>query len=362
MDDLNILLSSLAISQLLLLGSYTYSLYKGQLLARYLIFFTLCLTSFLLGALPVIRTIAPLDFLLTSLAILTPAALWLFSVTFFTDEKKVPAYGLGLIALYFTLQTLASVLDYLNYDTGVAGYYVGELLPLLIMVGLSFDVIYIGVKGRREDLLEERRRLRLPFVISMSLVIVFTLSVDALLPLLQAMLPEDSNLSVIGIASPLIYGAVFLWTLSLNFALFRFDRDPERLLRDEPTTNTISSNDSNGIKLSKKDEALKLKIDELMNVQKSYKASGFTLSKLSDTLSASEQRTRITINQTMGFRNFNQFLNHYRVNEATRLIVDSDDAIANIAMDVGYNSLSAFNKAFKETHGMTPREFRAHAS
>tara|TARA_R100001377_G_scaffold69580_1_gene44920 strand:+ start:5098 stop:6186 length:1089 start_codon:yes stop_codon:yes gene_type:complete len=362
MDDLNILLSGLAISQLLLLGSYTYSRARGQRLGRFLIFFTICLASFLLGAIPVIDTIAPLDFLLSSLAILTPAALWLFSVTFFTDEKRVPAYGLGLIALYFTLQTLYFVLDYLNLDTGMTGYYIGELFPLLIMVGLSFDVIYLGVKGRRGDLLEERRRLRLPFVISMSLVIVFTLSVDALFPLLQSLLPAHSNISVIGIASPLIYGAVFMWTLSLNFAIFRFDRDPELLLENASHVDIGISNDKIGEKASNKDEKLKLRIDELMSVQKSYRETGLTLSRLSDTLSVSEQRLRTTINQAMGFRNFNQFLNYYRINEATQLIADSEDSIAKIAMDVGYNSLSAFNKAFRETHGMTPREFRARAS
>lgn len=362
MDDLNILLSSLAISQLLLLGGYTYTRSSGQRLAHFLIFFTICLTSFLLGAIPVINTIAPLNFLLSSLAILTPAALWLFSVTFFTDEKKIPAYGLALIAVYFTLESLFSVLNYLTIDTGMTAYYIGELLPLLIMVGLSFDVIYLGVKGRRGDLLEERRRLRLPFVISMSLVIVFTLSVDALLPLLQTMLPADSSLSILDIASPLIYGAVFMWTLALNFALFRFDNDPELILQNAPPTDTTTFSAKYGEKVSNKDEKLKLKIDELMGVQKSYKESQLTLSKLSNTLSVSEQRFRTTINQTMGFRNFNQFLNYYRINEATRLIVDSEDSIANIAMEVGYNSLSAFNKAFKEAHGVTPREFRARAT
>ena len=359
MDDLNILLSGLAISQLLLLGGHTYSSSRGQRLSNFLIFFTLCLSSFLLGAIPVIETIAPLNFFLSCLAILTPAALWLFSVTFFADESKIPAYGLWLIALYFTLQTLFSIFDYLSLDTGILGYYIGELLPLLIMLGLSFDVIYIGVNGRRGDLLEQRRRLRLPFVISMSLVIVFTLSVDALLPLLQSMLPPGSSLSILDIASPLIYGAVFLWTLALNFALFRFDNDPELLLRNSPPTNISTSIAMNGAKVSSKDEKLKLKIDELMNLQKSYKDSQLTISKLSHTLSVSEQKFRATINQTMGFRNFNQFLNYYRINEATRLIADSDDSIANIAMHVGYNSLSAFNKAFKETHGVTPREFRA---
>ncbi len=31
-------------------------------------------------------------------------------------------------------------------------------------------------------------------------------------------------------------------------------------------------------------------------------------------------------------------------------------------LEVGYNSLSAFNKAFKDTHGLTPREFRAQST
>lgn len=361
MDDLNILLSSLAISQLLFLGSYTYFRSRGERLARFLIFFTLCLTSFLLGAIPALGSIALLDLLLSSMAILTPAALWLFSVIFFTDEKKIPAYGVGLIVLYFTLRTLFSVMDYLNLDTGSTGYYVGYLLPLLIMVGLSFDVIYIGVEGRRGDLLEERRRLRLPFVISMSLVIVFTLSVDAFLPLLQSMLPPDSSLSIIDIASPLIYGAIFLWTLALNFAMFRFDRDPELLLHNAPLIETSPPNENSGVKVSNKEEKLQQKLNELMDVHKSYKDTGLTLSRLSDTLSASEQRLRTTIKQTMGFRNFNQFLNFYRINAATQLLADSDEPIANIAMDVGYNSLSAFNKAFKEAHSMTPREFRSRA-
>lgn len=362
MDDLNILLSGMAISQLLLLGSYTYLRSQGQHLARFLIFFTICLAAFLIGALPEIGAIAPLDLLFSRLAILTPAALWLFSVTFFNDERSIPAYGLWLTAVYFTLQTLFSVLEYQNVSIGMTSYYFGELIPQLIMVGLSFDVIYMGVKGRRGDLLEERRRLRIPFVFSMSLVIVFTLSVDALLPLLQSLLPLDSNLSIIGIASTLIYGAVFLWTLALNFAIFTFDRDPELLLQGVPVINLNTSNAKNGEKVPNKEEKLKLRIDELMNVQKAYKETGLTLSKLSDTLSISEQRLRTTINQTMGFRNFNQFLNYYRINEATQLIVDSHEPISNIAMDVGFNSLSAFNKAFKETHGITPREFRARAS
>ena len=83
-----------------------------------------------------------------------------------------------------------------------------------------------------------------------------------------------------------------------------------------------------------------------------------TISKLATILSMQEYRLRRLINQELGYRNFNQFLNHYRIEAASRRLVKSDKAISTIAMEVGYSSLSSFNKAFKEFHGTTPSIFR----
>ena len=67
------------------------------------------------------------------------------------------------------------------------------------------------------------------------------------------------------------------------------------------------------------------------------------------------------INGSMGYRNFNQFLNHFRIQEASRRLVDRDTRrlpVLTIAIDVGYASLAPFNKAFKNIHGITPTEYR----
>jgi AraC-like DNA-binding protein len=79
-------------------------------------------------------------------------------------------------------------------------------------------------------------------------------------------------------------------------------------------------------------------------------------------VSVQEYRLRRLINQSLHYRNFNQFLNHYRIEEAARRLLDPAEEhipISSIALDVGYASLSSFNKAFKDTHGVTPSTWRA---
>jgi AraC-like DNA-binding protein len=58
---------------------------------------------------------------------------------------------------------------------------------------------------------------------------------------------------------------------------------------------------------------------------------------------------------------FYDWIAQYRVEEAKRLMTDpktSQFTVEQIAEEVGYNSKSAFNKAFKKFAGQTPSEFR----
>src|SRR5215469_16806419 len=53
------------------------------------------------------------------------------------------------------------------------------------------------------------------------------------------------------------------------------------------------------------------------------------------------------------------FLRRIRMATAVRMLQeDPEDAITEIAFDVGYETPSAFNKAFKKILGMSPRDFR----
>ncbi|MCB1173375.1 MAG: AraC family transcriptional regulator [Leptospiraceae bacterium] len=62
-----------------------------------------------------------------------------------------------------------------------------------------------------------------------------------------------------------------------------------------------------------------------------------------------------------GFRNFNQFLNSYRIHEACRVLADpamNDQTVLRIAFDLGFASLAPFNLAFKRITGTTPTKYR----
>jgi AraC-like DNA-binding protein len=52
------------------------------------------------------------------------------------------------------------------------------------------------------------------------------------------------------------------------------------------------------------------------------------------------------------------FIVQHRISHAQRLLVTTDDAILNVALDSGFQSLSRFNEAFKAGCGCAPREFR----
>ena len=55
-------------------------------------------------------------------------------------------------------------------------------------------------------------------------------------------------------------------------------------------------------------------------------------------------------------------LNEVRLGHASRMLIETTHAIAEIAYKNGFNNLSYFNRVFKNKNGMTPKEFRENYS
>jgi AraC-like DNA-binding protein len=86
-----------------------------------------------------------------------------------------------------------------------------------------------------------------------------------------------------------------------------------------------------------------------------------TIGTLALKLNVPAYRLRRLINQHLGYRNFNVFLNNYRIEEAKAALSDPTQAgvlVITITMDAGFQSLGPFNRAFKTTTGVTPTEYR----
>jgi len=98
----------------------------------------------------------------------------------------------------------------------------------------------------------------------------------------------------------------------------------------------------------------------LMTDQKAFKKADLTLKSLSDELKVSTQVLSMVINQKSE-TNFNGFINAYRIEESINLFQDpqfDNRTIASIAFDVGFNSISSFNTAFKKHTEKTPLTYR----
>ena len=61
--------------------------------------------------------------------------------------------------------------------------------------------------------------------------------------------------------------------------------------------------------------------------------------------------------QSMG-TSFIAYLNDYRLTMAARLLSASEDTVAAIAHETGFENLSYFNRVFKRKYGMTPSRYR----
>jgi len=57
-------------------------------------------------------------------------------------------------------------------------------------------------------------------------------------------------------------------------------------------------------------------------------------------------------------RALSDFVKEVRVGHARRLLIETSDTIAEVAYASGFESLSNFNRQFRELTGLNPREYR----
>jgi AraC-like DNA-binding protein len=237
-------------------------------------------------------------------------------------------------------------------------------IPQLIMMLLACHVVYMASRGRDSDLVELRRQLRMPFAVGMGSIVGLIIG---------------SGFFMLG--SPqldsLYFFVIFLLILFINLGMFQIHKDTPQLIHmagDQPAPGMATANSSAAVgplqedhsvgasPVSRQDQLLIDRVLKAMQQERLYAEPGLTIGDLAIKVSVQEYRLRKLINQSLHYRNFNQFLNQYRIEEAARRLLDPQDQhipISSIALDVGYSSLSSFNKAFKDTYQVTPSVYRS---
>ncbi|MCC5825915.1 AraC family transcriptional regulator [Alkalimonas sp.] len=102
------------------------------------------------------------------------------------------------------------------------------------------------------------------------------------------------------------------------------------------------------------------KIEYAMLQDKLYLDASLSLPKLARHIHTSANYISQTLNETLGM-SFFDYVNKYRVDAAKQQLAHTDDTVLNIAMNVGFNSKSAFYSAFKKHTELTPHQFKKQA-
>ncbi|MBS0433843.1 MAG: AraC family transcriptional regulator [Proteobacteria bacterium] len=109
------------------------------------------------------------------------------------------------------------------------------------------------------------------------------------------------------------------------------------------------------------EERLAAALRQAMEAERAYRDEGLSVAGLAARLGVPEYRLRRLINGRLGHRNFNSFVNSYRLAEASEALADParrGRPVLSIALDSGFQSIGPFNRAFKAATGLTPTEFR----
>lgn len=106
------------------------------------------------------------------------------------------------------------------------------------------------------------------------------------------------------------------------------------------------------------------RLQDYMTSEKPYLDPSLSLPVLAKRIHISKGHLSQVVNTSFN-QNFCDFINAYRIEESKRLLSGNPDAaetILEIAYRVGFNSKSAFNRAFKKHTDLTPKEFKANGS
>ena len=97
-----------------------------------------------------------------------------------------------------------------------------------------------------------------------------------------------------------------------------------------------------------------------MMKEKPFLSSSLTIQDISATIEIPVRDLSLLINHTLE-QHFYDFVNAYRIESAMDILKDSTKSkltILEILYEVGFNSKSSFNTAFKKHTGTTPTSYR----
>ena len=359
---LNLLARGAAVGMLLLVAGVLWRDHRALVAGRFGAAFALGLSASTLAPAPgLMASAGAWGVVLAALSTGSMFVFWLFTRALLDDAFRVRRWHaamwvtLAALGAFHALAVLPHQLPGIEPFAPAFGAFM-SLMP----VAWALLAVAQSMSTWREDLVEPRRRIRS--------VIVLVTAVYTVAQLLVAVAAGTGVRVVVG--SPANAAGLALLVGLIVWRLLRLgDIDPfvvtpaaETSAAPRATDATVSSaTAATPAPLDPAHARQFATLEGLMTVQHLYREPNLTIGALALRMGLPEHRLRRLINQGLGHRHFSAFLNTYRVDDARRALRDPARAelpVLMIAMDVGFQSVGPFNRAFKAITGVTPTDYR----
>jgi len=335
----------------------------GVPLARAAVVLAAGLVLQVVGAAPAVEAAMPPAWQAPWVGVSTANAVlfWLFVLALFDDEFTARPWHAVVWCAVFAVSVFNCATGWA--ETSLLGRVA---IGLQQATPLAFSALaaIAAAATWRADLIEKRRRIRVFIVVAGSAYMVVMFALRLASP--HGRLSEAS--ATFDVAALLVIAAVVAIALLRIAPSDLFDRPASTAERaavvgpgagPEPAAGAAAA--SVAAIADRDDQRLADALQRAMHDERVYREEGLTVGSLARRLGVPEYRLRRHINQRLGFRNFNAFVNSFRLDEARNGLADPkrrELPVLTIALEAGFQSIGPFNRAFKAATGRTPSEFR----
>lgn len=287
---------------------------------------------------------------LVAISVANAVLFWVFVQALFDDDYVLQVWQM---LAWFAVAALSS----LNCAVlaGSDSIFASVTMAMQRAIPLVFAILaaLAAAKNWRTDLVEQRRRLRAFIVIAGIIYTVLLLLARLSSP--QGRLAGGTAMADVLVLLLIIVIVTFRMLMLAHQDLFPLPvATPPK--QPVPQAEPLPASGVNAAEAK-----LLADLQTFMQDEHLYRSEDLTLTSLAAKMQIPEYRLRKLINQQMGYRNFNAYINSFRLDEARTALADParrDLPVLTIALNSGFQSIGPFNRAFKAATGLTPTEYR----